>query len=125
MLNILWPLFIIISYAYAMINGNMDSINNAIFESTESAVNLTITLFGTMCLWNGLMEISANTNLINSLTIILSPFVNFLFKGAKNNSKIRQEISMNIVANMLGLGNAATPLGLKAMKSMQEENADK
>lgn len=125
MLNILWPIFIIISYGYAMLNGNMESINNAIFESTESAVNLTITLFGTMCLWNGLMEIAANTNLINRLTRLLRPIVNFLFKGTKNNKKIREEISMNMVANMLGLGNAATPLGLKAMQSMQEDNTDK
>ena len=125
MLNILWPIFIIISYVYAMLYGNIETINNAIFESTESAVNLTITLFGTMCLWNGLMEIAANTNLINRLTKLLKPFVNFLFKGTKNNKKIREEISMNMVANMLGLGNAATPLGLKAMKSTQEENTDK
>ena len=125
MLNILWPIFIIVSYGYAMVVGNMESINNAIFESTESAVSLTITLFGTMCLWNGLMEIAANTNLINRLTKLLRPIVIFLFKGTKNNKKIREEISMNMVANMLGLGNAATPLGLKAMKSMQEENSDK
>ena len=125
MLNILWPIFIIISYVYAMLNGNIESINNAIFESTESAVNLTITLFGTMCLWSGLMEIAANTNLINRLTKLLRPIVNFLFKGTKNNKKIREEISMNMVANMLGLGNAATPLGLKAMQSMQEDNTNK
>ena len=125
MLNILWPIFIIISYVYAMLNGNMESVNNAIFESTESAVNLTITLFGTMCLWNGLMEIAANTNLINRLTKLLRPVVNFLFKGTKNNKRIMEEISMNMVANMLGLGNAATPLGLKAMQSMQNENLDK
>ena len=116
MLNIIWPLFIIISYAYAMVNGNMESVNNAIFESTESAVSLTITLFGTMCLWNGLMEIASNTNLINKLTKLLGPVVNFLFKDTKKNKKIKQEISMNMVANMLGLGNASTPLGLKAMK---------
>lgn len=125
MLNILWPIFIIISYVYAMINGSIESVNNSIFESTESAVNLTITLFGTMSLWNGLMEIASNTNLINRLTKMLSPVVNFLFKENKNDKKIKEEISMNMVANLLGLGNAATPLGLKAIKSMQEKNKDK
>ena len=125
MLNILWPIFIIVSYIYAIFNGNLENINNAIFESTESAINLTITLFGTMCLWNGLMEIVANTNLINRLTNFLKPVVNFLFEKTKKDEKIRKEISMNIVANMLGLGNAATPLGLKAMESMQEQNEDK
>ena len=125
MLNILWPIFIIISYIYAMFNGTVENINNSIFESTESAVNLCITLFGTMCLWNGLMEIAENTNLINRLTKLLKPIIYFLFTDAKSDKKIREEISMNIVANMLGLGNAATPLGLKAMKSMQDKNLDK
>ena len=125
MLNIIWPIFIIISYIYAMLTGNVENINNAIFNSTESAVSLTITLFGTMTLWNGLMEIASKTRLIDRLTTLLKPLINFLFYDAKKDEKIRSEISMNIIANMLGLGNAATPLGLKAMKSMQEKNPDK
>ena len=125
MLNVIWPLFIIISYVYATINGNVEKINNAVFEYTEMAVNLTITLLGTMCLWNGLMEIALNTRLINVINKILNPFVNFLFSENKENKKIHEEISMNITANLLGLGNAATPLGLKAMNSMQENNKDK
>ena len=71
------------------------------------------------------MEIASNTKLINRINKVLSPLVNFLFSENKNNKKIHEEISMNIVANMLGLGNAATPLGLKAMKSMQENNKNK
>lgn len=125
MLNILWPILIIISYIYAIISGNIEKINSAVFEYTESAVTLTITLLGTMCLWNGLMEIASNTKLINRLTNLLNPIVNFLFPKNKNDKKIHQEISMNIIANMLGLGNAATPLGIKAMKSMQEKNDHK
>ena len=125
MLNVIWPLFIIISYVYATINGNVEKINNAVFEYTEMAVNLTITLLGTMCLWNGLMEIALNTRLINVINKILNPFVNFLFSENKENKKIHEEISMNITANLLGLGNAATPLGLKAMNSMQERNDNK
>ncbi len=125
MLNVIWPIFIIISYIYAIINGNVEKINNAIFEYTEMAVNLTITLLGTMCLWNGLMEIALNTRLINVINKILNPFVNFLFPESKENKKIHEEISMNITANMLGLGNAATPIGLKAMNSMQEQNENK
>ena len=125
MLNVIWPIFIIISYVYAIINGNVEKINNAVFEYTEMAVNLTITLLGTMCLWNGLMEIALNTRLINVINKILNPFVNFLFSENKENKKIHEEISMNITANLLGLGNAATPLGLKAMNSMQEKNKNK
>ena len=125
MLNILWPIFIIISYIYAILTGHLAEINNSVFESTESAINLVITLFGTMCLWNGLMEIAKNTNLINRLTKLLEPIINMLFVGAKKDEKIKKDISMNVVANMLGLGNAATPLGLKAMKDMQEKNDNK
>jgi len=125
MLNIIWPIFIIISYIYATFSGRLENVNNAIFEYTKTAVELTITLLGTMCLWNGFMEIASNTKLINRINKVLSPLVNFLFSENKNNKKIHEEISMNIVANMLGLGNAATPLGLKAMKSMQENNKNK
>ena len=125
MLNIIWPIFIIISYIYAIFSGRLENVNNAIFEYTKTSVELTITLLGTMCLWNGLMEIATNTKLINRINKILSPLVNFLFPENKNNKKTHKEISMNIVSNMLGLGNAATPLGLKAMKSMQENNENK
>lgn len=125
MLNIIWPFFIIISYLFAIITGNTEKVNNAVFSYTETAVKLTITLLGTMCLWNGLMEIAANTKLINTINKILNPIINFLFPDSINDKKIHEEISMNITANMLGLGNAATPLGLKAMKSMQEKNENK
>ncbi len=125
MLNIIWPVFIIISYIYAIFSGNLEKVNNAVFEYTEMAVKLSMTLLGTMCLWNGLMEIAANTQLIKKLTKALSPIVNFLFPENKNDKKIHEVISLNIVANMLGLGNAATPLGLKAMRSMQENNKNK
>lgn len=125
MLNLIWPIFIIISYIYAVLSGTIENVNNAVFEYTETAVKLTLTLLGTMCLWNGLMEIASNTKLINRITKILSPLVNFLFPENKNNKKIHEEISMNIVSNMLGLGNAATPLGLKAMQSMQKNNQNK
>ena len=125
MLNIIWPIFIIISYIFAIITGNKDKVNNAVFSYTETAVKLTITLFGTMCLWNGLMEIASNTKLINTINKILNPIINFLFPESRDDKKIHEEISMNITANMLGLGNASTPLGLKAMKSMQDKNKNK
>ena len=125
MLNFLWPFFIIISYIYAIFSVRVENVNNAVFEYTENAVNLTITLIGTMCLWNGLMEIAKNTRLVNRLTKFIRPFINFLFPENKNNKKVQEEISMNIVANLLGLGNAATPLGLKAMQTMQDNNKNK
>ena len=125
MLNKLWPAFIIISYIYAIFTGNVENINTEIFESAKSAVELTITFLGTICLWNGIMKIATSTTLIEKLTKMLSPIINFLFPKTKHNQKVQKEISMNMVANILGLGNAATPLGLKAMKTMQEQNPQK
>lgn len=125
MLNIIWPIFIIISFIYAIFSGNIEKLNSAIFESAEETVNLCITFLGTICLWNGIMNIAVNTSLIKKLTKFLNPMINFIFPEMKNNKKIKQEISMNVVANILGLGNASTPLGLKAMESMQKENKDK
>ena len=110
MLNIIWPAFIIISVIYALVSGNIENVSNGIFDSANSAVQLTLTFFGTICLWNGIMEIAKKTSLTNSLSKALSPFINFLFPELKNNKQAQDEISMNMVANILGLGNAATPL---------------
>jgi spore maturation protein A len=123
MLNKIWPIFIIISVVCAIGMGNLEELNNAIFDSTENAISITITLIGTMSLWSGIMKIASNISLIEKLCKIFNPIINFLFPDLKKSKKIKKEISMNIIANILGLGNAATPLGLKAMESMQKENA--
>lgn len=125
MLNILWPIFIIISFAYAIFSGNVDKLNESIFSSTSESVNLCISLLGTICLWNGIMQIANKTSIIDRLTNLLKPAMNFLFPELKQEKEIQKEISLNVIANILGLGNAATPLGLKAMKSMQKKNSKK
>ena len=123
MLNILWPIFIIISIVYAICSGNIENLNNSIFESTESAVNLTLTLLGMTCLWSGIMEVASKTQIIDYLSKLLKPLTKKLFSNL--NEKSYNHIIMNIIANILGLGNAATPLGLKAMKELQKENFKK
>lgn len=125
MLNKLWPILIIISIIFAIFTGNIEQLNESIFSSAETAVELTITFIGTMCLWNGIMNIAYKTNLIEKLVKLINPLINKLFPEIKNNKKAKQDVSMNIVANILGLGNAATPLGLKAMQKLQEINNNK
>ena len=125
MLNIIWPIFIIFSYIFAIFNGKVLEINNAIFDFTKQAVNLSISLLGTITLWNGIMKIASETKIINYLNLLLNPIMKKLFPEIKKEDTIYTEISMNIIANIMGLGNAATPLGLKAMKSMQKNNNDK
>lgn len=125
MLNVFWPFCIVISIVIAILTGKVENINNSVFESTKSAVELTLTLIGTMCLWSGIMEIAVNTSIIEKIKKLLKPIMRFLFPKIKVQDKEYQEICMNIISNLFGLGNAATPLGLKAMKSMQEKNEKK
>ena len=125
MLNILWPILIIISYIYAFLSGNLEKINNGIFESSKSAVDLCITFIGTLTLWCGIMEIAKKSTLSSKIASLLSPIMHFLFPEINKKDKVYDEISLNITANILGLGNAATPLGIKAMQSLNEKNPKK
>lgn len=125
MLNKIWPIFIIISFITAIFTNNIENLNNSILNSCNEAVELTIILLGTMCLWSGLMEIVRKTSLIKKLTKLLNPIMKFLFPSIKREDKEYEEISINIISNLLGIGNAATPSGLKAMATMQEKNKDK
>ena len=125
MLNIIWPCFILISFIYAVLTGNIENMNQSIFTSAAGAVELSITFFSTICLWTGIMKIAQQTNFVAKLTKLLRPIIIFLFPDCKNNEKAKEEISMNMIANILGLGNAATPLGLKAMKTLQKDNSKK
>ncbi|MBO5004776.1 MAG: hypothetical protein J6D03_05970 [Clostridia bacterium] len=125
MLNVIWPVFIIISFVYAILVGNVQEVNKSIFDSAGSAVELSITFLGTMCLWNGIMKIVQETSLMSKLTKLLNPIMTFLFPELRKDSRAKNEISMNIIANILGLGNAATPLGIRAMNELQKENVKK
>ena len=125
MLNIVWPIFIIISFSYAIFSGNLENLNASIFESTSDAVKLSISLLGTICLWNGIIKIASTTTMLDRLVKFLNPVIKFLYPEIREEKEIQKEISMNMVANILGLGNAATPLGLKAMRSMQKKNVKK
>ena len=125
MLNKIWPAFLIISFIYAILNGNIEEFNNSIFTSCAQTVDLILKLFGTMCLWNGLMKIVQETSLMKKLTKFISPLMKILIPKMKKEDKEYKEITINIIANLLGIGNAATPLGLKAMQTMQEKNPQK
>ena len=125
MLNYIWPAFIIISFVFGICFGNIEATNTSIFESTENAVNLCIKLLGTICLWNGIMNIAQHTSIIYKIKKLLRPVLKRLFPTINEKDEAYTEISMNVVANIMGLGNAATPMGLKAMKSLQKRNSDK
>ena len=124
MLNYIWPILILASFIYAIFSGNVQNLNSSIFESLEEVITLSMTLVGTMCLWCGLMEIVKNTSIMKKIIIMLRPVLNWLFPESKNNEEAMENISMNTISNILGLGNASTPAGIKAMES-QEKNKNK
>ena len=125
MLNIIWPIFIIMSFIFAILTGKLNELNTAIFNSSTEAVQTTITFIGTMCLWSGLMKIIQETTLIYKINNVLRPVMKTIFPKIKKEDEAYNAITMNMSANVLGLGNAATPLGLKAIEILQQENPKK
>ena len=101
MLNKIWPFFIIISFIFALLTGNINNFSNSIFNSCTQAVDLIIKLFGTMCLWNGLMKIVQKSSLINKLSNMISPLMKFLFP--KDLLKIVPQLMKQIMQNVFSL----------------------
>lgn len=120
MLNYLWGFMIIIGIAYGAVQGRMTEITNAILDSSQEAVTLCITMIGIMSVWVGLMEIAKTTGLITAATKKIRPFIRFLFPNIPPDHEAAEHIATNMIANILGLGWAATPAGLKAMEALSQ-----
>lgn len=125
MLNYIWAAMIIIGIIYGSFTGQMEAVTNAALDSAGEAVSLCITMMGVMSFWMGLMEIAQNSGLIAKLTKGISPFVSFMFPRIPKGHKAGEYISTNIIANILGLGWACTPAGLKAMESLAQLEAER
>ena len=120
MLNYLWAFMILIGIVYGAFHGPMAEISNAALESSKEAVTLCITMLGVMSFWTGLMQIAQKSGIITSLTRRITPFLRFLFPSLQNESRALEYIATNVIANILGLGWACTPAGLKAMEEMRQ-----
>lgn len=117
-MNFLWGGMIIIGILYGAVNGTMQEVADAALSSAKEAVTLCITMAGVMSLWTGLMKIAEESGIVAGLTRALTPFIRFMFPRIPKNHPANQQISMNIIANVLGLGWAATPAGLRAMEEL-------
>ncbi|OJU13641.1 MAG: hypothetical protein BGN88_06490 [Clostridiales bacterium 43-6] len=122
MINYIWSGMILISVFFAALNGRMAQLSEAVFTGCNQSVQICLTIAGAMCLWGGLMRIADKAGLTGAIGKVLGPFIRFLFPGLDPKGPAARAISMNISANLLGLGNAATPFGLEAMKHLQKEN---
>lgn len=120
MMNQIWALMIIVGIIYGVLSGNMEAVSESVLESSKEAVSLCITMCGITAMWTGIMKIGENSGLVEKMTKGIGPFVSFLFPRIPKNHKAREHISMNIIANVLGLGWAATPAGLQAMESLAQ-----
>ena len=125
MMNYIWTVLIVFSVVSSFFLGTSTQLSSGIITSGNTAVDLCITLLGTFCLWNGLMNIAEKAGLTKIISRIMSPVICLLFKGMKKDDKALQPICLNITSNLLGLSNAATPIGIEAMKRLAENNKGK
>lgn len=122
MLNYIWSGIVVISIICSVLLGNTSDLSNALIDSGASSIQLILTMAGIMCLWSGIMKIAVESGLTNIFAKIFAPLLRPLFPNLDKNSQVFQSITMNISANLLGLGNAATPFGLKAMEQLHTLN---
>ena len=125
MVNYIWVGMTVIGVLFAMVNGTMDEVNKALFVSAKEAVTLCIGLMSILVFWLGLMKIAEESGLLDKLSMVFRPFMKWLFPEVPANHPAMGYILSNMIANMFGLGNAATPLGIKAMEEMKELNDGK
>ena len=125
MINKIWASFIILGILYSILTNNTELISTEIIKGAETTLNMITKIFPVMALWLGIMKIAEASNLLKKISIILSPIMKKIFPEIPENHESISLITTNVVANLFGLGNASTPIGLKTMKSLQELNKNK
>jgi len=125
MLNIIWVVLLVSGIIIGAFTGNIQAVTDAIMSYADTGVELALGLIGMMSLWLGIMKIAEKSGLVLLIGKALRPIMKFLFPEVPEDHPAMGSMVMNISANILGLGNAATPLGIKAMKELQELNDDK
>src|SRR5690625_217917 len=125
MVNYIWISMAAIGIIYAMFNGTMEDVNEALFKSADEAVHLSISLISVLVFWLGMMKIAEKANLLKRLAQLFRPVVTKLFPELPKDHPAIGYILSNITANIFGLGSAATPIGLKAMEEMKKLSKSK
>lgn len=125
MINYIFGIFIIVGILYSLVNSNISIINNSLISSGSTAIDMIIKMIPLLCLWLGVMKIAEKSGLLNKVSHLFSKVLRPIFPELKKDGMAISYLASNIVMNMLGLGNAATPFGLKAFEEMQKENLNK
>lgn len=120
MMNYIFSFFTVVSIIYSFFVSSPADVSSAIIESGSDAVSLCIKLLGMMCMWNGIMEVADKSGLCGVISHALNPLLRIIMPKERQNAEIKKAVSMNVTANLLGLGNSATPLGIEAMRRMKD-----
>lgn len=124
MLHYLWSFMILTGMIWAVLHGTVDAATQGLLDAAKDSVTLSLTMLGIMSFWCGIMEVGSRAGLLDWLTGKMDPILNFLFPRLAKNHPARKPLAVNMIANMLGLGWAATPAGLEAMKKLKPEDSD-
>ena len=125
MVNYIWIFLILIGLFFALLTGNFDTINNSILTNGKKGLDIIISIFPVIVLWTGIMKIAEDSGLLKKFAKFVEPLLSRLFPSIPKDNPALGYIASNIAANMMGLGSAATPFGLKAMKELQDINSKK
>lgn len=124
-MNYIWFFIILVSIISAAVTGRMENLINAVLSSAQKAIEVAIYLAGIMAFWLGIMRIAEKSKLVNLISKFLSPAAKFLFPSVPKDSPVIGDIAMNFTANAIGVSNAATPMGIQALRGLQELNKNK
>lgn len=122
LLNYIWFGMLVMSVLCSLFTGRTAELSRAVTDGADKAVRLVISMAGVMCLWTGILKIAEKSGVTGKISALLAPVIKLVMPECRNNKKAMEAVSANITANIFGLGNAATPLGLKAMKELQKTN---
>lgn len=125
MVNYIWLFFLVVGFIFAGIQGNIDAATQAMFKGAESAVTVSFGLISILVFWLGIMRIAEDAGVLRKLGALIKPVIRFLFPSVPHNHPAIGYIMTNMSANILGLGNAATPMGIRAMQELQKLNPNK
>ena len=122
LLNYIWFGMLVLSVLCSLFTGRTAELSRAVTDGADKAVRLVISMAGVMCLWTGILKIAEKSGVTGKISALLAPVIKLVMPECRNNKKAMEAVSANITANIFGLGNAATPLGLKAVKELQKTN---
>jgi len=124
-MNVIWLILLSVSIVFAIFTGRLEPFTQAIFEGAKSAVEISLFLLGIVSVWLGITRILEDSGLIYGIAHVFRPILSRLFKNIPDDHPSLTAITLNVLANLFGLGNAATPLGIKAMQELDSLNEDK